>query len=147
MIQRIQTVYLAIAGLLTASLLKFRLAEIAVGGSLYTFSAKGIFNGENTVFNGLPVMVAIGLIAIIHFVIIAMYKKRMRQMRLAALAIVFLLALCGTFAYLTFAGENTTQVALGLPSVFPMIAIIFDFLAMRAIRKDEALVRSLNRLR
>ena len=33
------------------------------------------------------------------------------------------------------------------PVVFPVIALIFNYLAMRGIAKDESLVRSLDRLR
>jgi hypothetical protein len=147
MIQRIQTVYLTVAGLLAASLLKLTFAEMAVNGSFYTFSAKGIFNNETMLLKGLPIMAVIGVTAVLHFVIILMYKKRIRQIRLTVLAIILLSVLFGLLLYFAFAGMNETQVALKIPSVFPLAAIIFDFLALRSVRKDEALIRSLNRIR
>ena len=82
MIQRIQTAYLLVAGLLVTSLYKLKFAELAVNGELYTFNAKGIFNGSELVFNGLPILIFIGVIALLHFVIIGMYKKRIRQIRM-----------------------------------------------------------------
>jgi hypothetical protein len=38
-------------------------------------------------------------------------------------------------------------VAFKVTVVFPVVAAILDFLAIRALGKDEALVRSLNRIR
>ena len=134
MIQRIQTAYLLVAGLLTASLFKFRFAEITV-------------NSETLPVNGLPVTIFIGITVLLHFIIIGMYKKRIRQIRATVFTIVLLLGLSGLFLYFAYACINGAEVAFKIPVVFPLVAIIFDFLAIRAIRKDEALVRSLNRIR
>ncbi len=40
-----------------------------------------------------------------------------------------------------------TDITWKYPVVFPVIALIFNYLAMRGIAKDESLVRSLDRLR
>jgi hypothetical protein len=147
MIQRIQTAYLLVAGLLVASLYQLRFAELAVNGELYTFSAKGIFNGETLVFDGLPILIFIGVIALLHFVIIGMYKKRIRQIRMTVFTIVLLIGLFGMFFYFTYASFDGVKVAFKVPVAFPVVAIILDYLAIRAIGKDEALVRSLDRIR
>jgi hypothetical protein len=147
MIQRIQTVYLLVAGLLTATLFKLDFAEILVNDELHIFNAKGIFSGENMIFDGLPVMVFIGLITLLHFVAIFMYKKRIRQIRLVVFTIILLLGLIGLFFYFTYAAFNSPQVAYKVPMAFPLVAIILDYLAIRGIGKDEALIRSLNRIR
>ncbi|NCB08468.1 MAG: DUF4293 family protein [Bacteroidia bacterium] len=96
MIQRIQTVYLLVAALLTASLYKLKFADLSVNGELYVFNAQGISNAETLVFNGLPILIFIGLIALLHMAIIFMYKKRIRQIRVAVFTIVLLLGLFGT---------------------------------------------------
>lgn len=147
MIQRIQTVYLLIAALLTASLYKLKFADLSVNGELYVFNAQGISNAETLVFNGLPILIFIGLIALLHMAIIFMYKKRIRQIRVAVFTIVLLLGLFGIFFYFTYAGFEGAKVAFKIPVAFPLIAIILDYLAIRAIGKDEALIRSLNRIR
>jgi hypothetical protein len=147
MIQRIQTAYLLVAGLLTASLFKLKFAEMAVNDELYTFSAKGIFNNETLVFNGLPIVIFIGIIVLLHFVIIGMYKKRIRQMRVTVFTIVLLLGLFGLFFYFTYSSLNGASVEFKIPVAFPLVAIILDYLAIRSIGKDEALIRSLNRIR
>lgn len=147
MIQRIQTAYLLVAGLLTATLYKFNFAELVVNGEFHVFNAQGIFKGETMVFNGLPVMIFIGLIALLHLVAIFMYKKRIRQIRLVVFTIILQLGLFGLFFYFAYAGFDDAKVAYKIPMAFPLIAVILDYLAIRAIGKDEALIRSLNRIR
>jgi hypothetical protein len=48
------------------------------------------------------------------------------------------------FLYTSF---DDIKVAFKIPMSFPLIAIILDYLSIRAIGKDEALVRSLDRIR
>ena len=147
MIQRIQTVFVLVAGLLVTSLYTLKFADLSVNGELHTFTANGIFNGENLVFNGLPIMIFIGLIALLHLVIIFMYKKRIRQIRMLAFTIILLLGLFGMFFYFTYTGFTGVKVAFKIPVAFPIIAVILDYLAIRAIGKDEALIRSMDRIR
>jgi hypothetical protein len=147
MIQRIQTVYLFISALLITSLLKLKFADLSVNNELYTFVAKGIYAGENLIFNGLAIFIFILIIAMLHFVVIFLYKKRILQIRILVFTIVLLVGLFGMFFYFTYAGFTDAKVAFKVPVVFPIVAAILDFLAIRAIGKDEALVRSLNRIR
>ncbi len=147
MIQRIQTVYVFISAILITSLIKLKLADLSVNEELYTFFAKGIYNGENLVFNGLAILIFIILITLLHFIVIFLYKKRILQIRILVFTIVLLVGLFGMFFYFTYAGFTDVKVAFKIPVIFPVIAAILDFLAIRAIGKDEALVRSLNRIR
>jgi hypothetical protein len=147
MIQRIQTVYLFISTLLIASLLKLKFAELSVNDEIYTFVARGIYNGEILIFNGLAIFLFILLVALIHFVVIFLYKKRILQMRILVFTIVLLLGLFGMFFYFAYAGFTDAKAAFKIPVVFPIVAAILDFLAIRGIGKDEALIRSLNRIR
>jgi hypothetical protein len=147
MIQRIQTVFILVAELLVASLYTLKFADLSVNGELHTFMANGIFKGENLVFNGLPIMVLIGLIVFLHIVVIFLYKKRILQIRILVFTIVLLLGLFGLFFYFTYAGFTGATVAFKAPIVFPVLAIILDYLAIRAIGKDEALIRSMDRIR
>ncbi|HPF51603.1 MAG TPA: DUF4293 domain-containing protein [Draconibacterium sp.] len=147
MLQRIQTIYILIAELLVASLFKFKLADISVDGNLMELVAKGIFNGEEMIFDGLPLLIFIGIIMLLHVVIIFMYKKRILQIRLLVFTIILLLGLFGLFFYFTYSGFHGAKVAFKIPVAFPVVAIILDWLAIRSIGKDEALVRSLDRIR
>jgi len=99
------------------------------------------------VFDGLPIMIFTGLILFLHLVIILMYKKRVLQIRILVFSIILLLGLFGMFFYFTYAGFTGAQVAFKMPVAFPVIAVVLDYLAIRAIGKDEALVRSMDRIR
>jgi len=147
MLQRIQTIYILVAELLVASLLKLKLADISVNGDLMELAAKGIFKGEEMVFNGLPLLIFIGIITLLHIVIILLYKKRILQIRILVFTIILLLGLFAMFFYFTYSGFDGAKVAFKIPVAFPVVAVILDWLAIRAIGKDEALVRSLDRIR
>lgn len=147
MIQRIQTIYILVSALLVGSLIKLKFADLFVNNELYTFVAKGIYNGEELLFNGLAIFIFIPIIALLHVIVIFLYKKRILQIRILVFSIVLLLGLFGLFFYFTYAGFTDAKVAFKVPVVFPILAIILDYLAIRAIGKDEALVRSLNRIR
>lgn len=147
MIQRIQTIYIFIAAVLVALLLKLDFAELAVNGELYVFNAKGIISDGQILFDGLPVMGFIGLITLLHLVIIFLYKKRIRQIRFLSFTILLLLGLVGVMFYFLYAAFEDAEIVFKIPVVFPVLAVILDYLAIRAIGKDEALIRSLNRIR
>lgn len=147
MIQRIQSLYILIAEVLIATLLGVKLADLSVNGELLEFFAKGISRGGEIVFDGLPILIFIGLITLLHMIILFMYKKRVRQIRLLVFTIILLLGLFGLFFYFAYAGFEGAKVAFKIPVAFPVVAVILDWLAIRAIGKDEALIRSLNRLR
>lgn len=147
MIQRIQTIYILIAGVLTATLFKLKFADLIVNNELLIFNSKGILKDTELVFNGLPIMILIGIIALLHLVIIFMYKKRIRQIRFLVFTLILLLGLFGMFFLFTYAAFDDIKVAFKIPMAFPIVAIILDYLAIRAIGKDEALIRSINRIR
>lgn len=147
MIQRIQTLFILAAEMLIASLFFVNLADLSVNDELFTFSVKGIYNGETLIFDGLPLIVFIGLIVLLHLVVVFMYKKRIRQIRMLSFTIILLIGLFGLFFYFAYAGFDAPQVAFKVPVAFPVVAAILDFLAIRAIGKDEALVRSMDRIR
>ena len=127
MIQRIQTVYIFIAAILTGLLLGFDFAELAVNGDWYVFNAGGISDGEQVIYNGLPVLAFISLITLLHLVAIFMYKKRIRQIRLLSFTIILLLGLLGILFYFLHAGFDNIEVAYKIPMAFPLIAVILDY--------------------
>lgn len=147
MIQRIQTVYLLVAGLMMASLLKLKLADLVVNEEIYSFIAQGVFHGDVLIFSGLPLMILIGIIIILHVVAIFMYKKRIRQIRLIVFTMILMLGLTGVFYFFIYSGFDEVKVSFKIPVIFPVVAVVLDYLAIRAIGKDEALIRSLNRIR
>lgn len=152
MIQRIQTLYLLAIAAMMATAVFTPLAYFVAGADeylLYAFSLKG---GETT-FSTLYMGIVVALAAIIPFVTIFLYKNRMLQIRLCAVELVLLVGSVIFMAIYYYLGgrmfsqlEFNTQ-GFRIAIIFPVVSLILDYLAMRAIFHDEMLVRSLNRIR
>ena len=147
MIQRIQTVYLFISALLIGMLFLLPFAEIVNEGVVYLFNFKGIILDGTLKENGFSISVLIGIIMALHGVAILNYKNRIRQIRIIVFTILLMLGLFGMFFFFTYYSFSNAQIAFKISILFPVVAIILDYLAIRAIGKDEALIRSIDRIR
>lgn len=137
MIQRIQTIYLIIA-LVTTAVLPFFFP-------LWTMSdGKEHYFMEHQAY-----VVLFGLSTCLSLVSILFYKKRQHQFVLGRLNIILNLILLGLFVYrsLNLSGEAVTVSEKGIGMFLPIISIVFLVLANKAIKKDEDLVKSVDRLR
>ena len=152
MIQRVQTLYLLLATAMMSLTLFLPLATIVCGGNelvLKAFTLSGLEDVESVlpVYLGAFLAVTTALLLVIIFI----YKKRMVQIRLCVSAIVLLLgsaALIGLYCYrLCDLLTSDLVFTLGFASLMPVVAIIPVVLAIRGIARDEALVRSLDRIR
>lgn len=155
MIQRIQTVYLLLATILMSLTLFLPLATIINGTSEIVVKAFAV-SGLSDVTGTLPLYLGIllSITTALLMTIIFLFKKRMLQIRLCVSAIVLLVgsaAFIGLYCYRLcdlLADLNGDLVfTLGFASLMPVVAIIPVVLAIRGIAKDEALVRSLDRIR
>jgi len=149
-LQRIQTLFLllAAAAMLTASVTP--LATFGYKGDEVLFEAMGIYlNGTLTDSTwGLFVMGAIS--SLLSLATIFLYKRRMLQIRLSVFNSVIMIGFYlffGFVLYKVYPVENLQFQRVGLGGIMPVIALILTMLAIRKIGADEALVRSLNRLR
>lgn len=68
-------------------------------------------------------------------------------MRMTVFTIILLLGMFAAILFFAYTSFDGAKVAFKIPVAFPLAAAILDFLAIRAIGKDEALIRSLNRIR
>ena len=137
MIQRIQTVYLLIALVISAVLpYLFPLWTMSDGKKFY-FMSDSIY----TILFGLTTTLT--LVSILYF------KKRQHQFVLNRLSIILNLILLGLFVYrsLNLSGETLVVSEKGIGMFLPIVAIVFLALANKAIKKDEDLVKSADRLR
>lgn len=158
MLQRIQTLYLAFTA--AACLLMFFFPLAGYYNELegnYKFFLYGITsldpepNVSFSVFFTLPLIVLVASSVILSLITIFQYKKRLLQIRLCAfnvLSIIVLLMLIFFF----YAPRIATQTKVDpeynyFGMILPLIALALLVLANRAIRKDEALVKSTDRLR
>ena len=150
MLQRIQTVYLLIIVVLTVATLFLPLAVLQQGDALFSFDASGLSTmiGEPELLY--PAWGLFALTAIIALVTIFLYRKRILQIRLCVFNALLILGFYGFFAFLIYSLKGDMEgasVSVKIALSFPLVNLILDYLAIRNIGADEALVRSLDRLR
>jgi hypothetical protein len=137
MIQRIQTIYLF-------------LTFIVVGVLPYVFPLWTMDNGKDYFFMQNQIyVILLGLSTAITVYSIITFKKRQTQFVVNRLNIVLNLILLGLFVYhsLNLSGETPVVSEKGIGMFLPILAIVLLVLANKAIKKDEDLVKSVDRLR
>lgn len=136
MLQRIQTIYLVLAFILSA-VLPFTFPLWKEAGTDFYFMANPMYVTLN------------GLCASLLLVSILSFKKRNNQFVLNRLSIIFNLILLGLFLYRiqNLSGETTIVFEKGIGMFLPILSIVLLVLANKAIKKDEDLVKSVDRLR
>ena len=158
MIQRIQTLYLSLAFVAMALLFAFPLAQFFAEYGAYVFSITGLKNmvpGEPSAFKPilfLPlIIVAVG-IALLTLFAIFQFKKRSLQIKLTSIGVLTSIALImGIFFLYIPMIEKKINIVPDYSKAFgiylPLVALVFMVMANRAIKRDEKLVRSADRLR
>jgi len=136
MIQRIQSVYLFLAFVVTGILTLFiPLWKNAEGVDFYA--------GQNQMY-----VIAFGISAALSIISLLGYKKRQTQFVYNRLNMILNFILLGLFVYqsLNLSGEASVS-EKGIGMFFPLVSIILLALANKAIKKDEDLVKSADRIR
>jgi len=136
MLQRIQSVYLLLV--LIAS------GVLPVFLPLYTLK-----NGDVVSFmDNIAFVLLFVFSATLAIISIFSYKKRKKQFVLNRLNIILNLILLGLFIYRLFNLSGEAEVSeKGIGMFLPIVSIVFLSLANRAVKKDEDLVKSADRLR
>ena len=151
MIQRIQTVYLALAVILLVLCCCMPLAtfEPAGMGKSSVMYSLAIINGDGAIASLLPIALffVVVLAEIVSVFAIMGYKNRRRQMKLCLLAIFLEILWVVGYAGQLLSVDNGFTPRVCVAASFPLIAIILTFMARRAIKKDDDLVRSAERFR
>ena len=150
MLQRIQTLFLllAAAAMLVASVTP--LVFFIYQGDRVVFEAMGVYlNSElNDSTWGLFLLSMVS--SVLSLLTVFLYKQRMLQIRLSIFNVVCMIGFYlyfGFILYKLYPVENLLFQKVGVGVIMPVIAIILTVLAIRKIGADEALIRSLNRLR
>jgi Domain of unknown function (DUF4293) len=141
MIQRIQTLWLSLAAIVSLLTLKFSFYAGNVADTSVPAGKKWM---ELTGVNNFLILVLTVAITVISLIVIFLYKNRMLQLRLTILTIV--ISLLNLYLYF----NETKKFAEGnilLTSVLSFIIPIFLVLAARGIYRDEKLIKSADRLR
>jgi sulfite exporter TauE/SafE len=134
MIQRIQSFYLFLVALLSLSLIYG--VQTATLGLNFQGSIAMLVFGEGL----LGALLAVGSVF--------WYRNRQNQFVVNRLNLIIQLFLLGFFVYrsLNISGEAAAS-EKGIGMLIPIFSIVFLVLANRAIKKDEDLVKSADRLR
>ncbi len=154
MIQRIQTVYFLISEILIGLLFFVPFAEIyGTGNTIYRFEMDGLcLTGvpkPESIINGQPLVFLSTLVLLFVISAIFLFKNRKVQIWITIVNIFLLLGLWGLMLYDVLSGAKTVSGIFSFQFyfTFPLIAAIFNYMAIRAIKKDEMLVRSVDRIR
>lgn len=143
MIQRIQTIYLL-------------LASVVSGGLIFVFNlwstlkekifALDLFLEESIQLKLIPFLFLAA--AIISFIAVFLYKNRQLQFVIGRIVILINLFLLGLLIYLSLTLPGEVSISeKGIGMFLPILAILLIVLANKAIKKDEDLVKSVDRLR
>lgn len=150
MIQRIQSIYLLLAGIIPAFAFCLPLVCFGNGEHDFNMTAGNIHSetGEIISYTWGVIFFTILCIAL-PLIAIFQYRNRILQIKLANAQIVCLLLLyitAGTYAYV-FTGHENASIQSVLGFLLPLFSLIFTILGRRAICRDEALVRAADRIR
>ena len=155
MIQRIQTVFLFIAAILAGVLFFCPIASFDYGTEMMQLTVLGVDNQiDATYFGGgysIPLLILTILMVIIPIFTIFKFKNRQLQLKLSSLVVFLNAIFCGlVFLYYV----SNIQKTIATESVYynfgiyvPLINMVMAVLAMRWIKKDIELIKSIDRLR
>ncbi len=156
MIQRIQSIYLLVAGIVTIVLLFIPIGTLTSELGFYTYTpfTVHVINTDLVVAKTFFVAILLLLSSMISFVTIFLYKKRKLQVRLINFNMLIVLATLLTMLYIypkfvftKIPDLNNTVLEYNYVILIIALTAMGLYMAKKAIIKDEALVRSSERLR
>lgn len=155
MIQRKQSLYLVLIIAISAILVFSHFLKFAdSAGRIIILNIRGIFlimadSAVTPVERLIPFTIVLTGIFLISGVTIFLYRNRKRQMKFAFGLIILQIMFIASLLYFAFRliTQNHASFLPDVNSILPLIMLLLSFLAWRAIRKDEEMVRSYDRLR
>jgi hypothetical protein len=149
MIQRIQTVYLlGVAGLLIVSMC-LPLGYFTAAGGEYPFTPLGIRAGDDF-HSSWGLFCLLLLSSMVATATIFLYKRRILQVRMTIFNTLLLIGfyVASLAFYLVFKGDDPEMsFRIHWALCLPLVSVILNYLAIRAIYRDEVMVRAADRLR
>ncbi len=146
MIQRVQSIYLFLAALALASLFVLPLATSD------TVQAGFLTDRSYTIQDHMALLILTVAGILFSVAAIFLFNNRKNQKRIVSGVMLISLLLLAGF-YFLYQGDTSlltafsSQAHLQAGLFVPVTSLVFGFLANRAIRKDEQLVKSMDRLR
>ena len=149
MIQRIQTIYLLAVTILMVICMCNPIGTIIAGSNeISEFSNLFIYLPDGTTdYTPWALFAILAIVCILSCVTIFLFKKRMLQIRLTIFSSVMLIGYYLTLAAYLFMLTEGASFSPSWTICIPFIGIILNWLAIRGIGADEALVKAYDRLR
>lgn len=153
--QRIQTLWwllsiIAVALFASQNILLYSIGgEVLPSQALRSYAVINLSDGA-TFNSSYSLAILSGISIVISAVSIAIYKMRTFQLRLSILNALILfgtMCLLGFMAYEDKGSSVGVELGVTLWTSFPLVGIILQVLAARAVLQDEMLVRMSNRIR
>ncbi len=154
MIQRIQSIFILAAALLLGCLIVWPIDSFGGAQGLIELRWNGVWDvtpGAHTPLvrplHSLAVVIVVAVI--LHVVSLFSFTHRQLQMRLVGISAGVSLCLTALLCYLGFqiSGGLGMDMHINFHWALPIVAAILDILAYRRISDDDAIVKSLDRLR
>lgn len=144
MLQRIQTIWLLLAGV--AAVLTLKLPFYS-GMKLQTDPATPVMYTKLTGMEPFQLLLVTIVISMIAFISIGLYKNRVVQLRLCVLGIVLEALLIFLYYRVIQSKYVAGQGDYTITALIHSLIVLFFFLAARNINKDEKLIKESDRLR
>lgn len=152
MIQRIQTLYLLLAGLFPAFTLFVPLVVLSNAIDWLSLNSLGY---EATAFPEMAgrhpygLLVFTVLAVVLPLIALFGYKNRKKQMKWVNVSMLINVLWYVALVVYTLSVQHRTDTIMNVQvgCAFPLLALLVLFLAKRAIKHDEALVRAADRIR
>lgn len=150
MIQRIQTVYLILVTLVLVACMCLPVGFLVQeNGNVFEFMNLGIDGYGVTDRSPWGMFAILLLSAIIAVLSIFLFKNRMLQIRMTIFNSVILIGYYIVFIVFTVVMQSRLEATYNLAwgICLPFIALVLNYLAIRAIGKDEVMIKAADRLR
>jgi len=141
MIQRIQSLFIVAAAGLGISLFFVPVIVFAGSEELFIVNAAGFTGANIWYFSLLSILCILPL-----FIQLFMYNNRKKQILIGKISILMWILWILLFMLIVYLNE-IANFSLQFGAIFPFLIVIFILLANRNIKKDEELIRSIDRIR
>ena len=148
MIQRIQSLYIVAAIILMVLTSYLPLINMSdEQGNLFITYASGIQQADTTILNTIPLLIIVIATIAINACALFLFKNLMLQTRLLFFSILLQVGSYGLGAFYILQVSEGLNINPTVITTFPLIASIFAYIAIRAIAKDDSLLKSVDRIR
>lgn len=152
MIQRIQSVYLLVVTILLVVAMCQPVGNFigADGIATNVFKPLGVALADGSFHSTWGLFCILLLSAVIALCTIFLFRNRMLQVRMTIFSSILLIGYYVAFAVFMFVLQNDLDAMtfqLGWALCLPVVSIVLNYLAFRAIYRDELMVKAADRLR